>query len=403
MYIYKAGVVGAGLMGGGIAQVISYSGLPVVLKDVDEKYVQKGLAAARAVYEGRVKKGKMSAGELESKMALITGTTKWDDFSDVDVVIEAVPEEFELKKRVFAEMDAKCPEQTILCSNTSALSISALAAATKRPEKVIGMHFFFPAPVMKLVEVIPGLQTSTETTDTIVAFTESIRKLPVRVKECAGFLVNRLLMPYVNEAAFCLQEGAASAKEIDAAMVAFGMPMGPFTLTDNLGLDVCTHAGRVMWEAYGPRMAPADILVKLFEAKRLGTKTGGGFYTYNDQSDPLPAMIGEIQTNTGRRGTKFSVERLLYPMVNEAATCLEENVCTATEVDLAMMAGTGFPMPTGGLLQWADTQGLDAIVAALEVWSRDYGPRFWPAPLLRRMAGAGMTGTKAKRGFHAHE
>ena len=206
MYIYKAGVVGAGQMGSEIAQVISYAGLPVVLKDVKDEFVQKGVARIRGIYQRRVDKGKMTREEMEQKISLVIPTTSYDDFKDVDIVIEAVPEKMELKKKVFQDLESHVSEGTIFASNTSALSISEMAAATKRPEKFIGMHFFYPASVMKLVEVIPGLATGQETVEDVTNFSESLRKLPVRVNECAGFLVNRLLMPYLNEAAFCLQE-----------------------------------------------------------------------------------------------------------------------------------------------------------------------------------------------------
>ena len=270
MYIYKAGVIGAGTMGAEIAQVITYAGIPVVLKDVNQELVDKGIAKIRSVYQKRVDKGKMDASELENKLSLVSGTTTYETFKDVDLVIEAVPEQMNLKKKVFQDLETHVSENAIFATNTSALSISELGAATKRPEKVIGMHFFFPAHVMKLVEIIPGLATATETIDDVSGFTESIRKIPVRVNECAGFLVNRLLMPYLNEAAYCLQEGAATAQEIDQAMVKFGLPMGPFTLVDNLGLDVCFDVVKVLLDSYGNRMEPAAIWMKLFEAKRFG-------------------------------------------------------------------------------------------------------------------------------------
>jgi len=232
MYIYKAAVIGAGTMGAGIAQVITYSGLPVILRDTTQEAVDRGLATVRKIYQGRVDKGKMTAAELEQKMALVSGATDDTGFSDVDIVIEAIYEDLSAKQKLFQALEAVCPEGCIFASNTSSLPISAIASATKKPEKVIGMHFFNPAPVMKLVEVVPGLGSSEETIDDVVLFSESLRKIPIRVQECAGFLVNRLLMPYLNEAAIALQEGAASAKEIDDALVALGMPMGPLTLFD---------------------------------------------------------------------------------------------------------------------------------------------------------------------------
>ena len=400
MYIYKAGVVGAGTMGAEIAQVISYAGIPAVLKDVNQEFVDKGISRIRAIYQKRVDKGKMSASELESKMALVIPTTKYDDFKDVDIVIEAVLENMDLKKAVFKDLEGYVSENTIFATNTSALSISELGAATKRPEKMIGMHFFFPAHVMKLVEVIPGLATSMDTVDDIVAFTESLRKIPVRVNECAGFLVNRLLMPYLNEAAYCLQEDAASVQEIDQAMVAFGLPMGPFTLVDNLGLDICSDVVQVLLASYGNRMKPAEIWEKLYAAKRFGRKTGAGFYDYEGKgAESLENIINQLQKKLSIKKTQFSQERLIFPMINEAALCVEENVATASDIDMAMVAGIGFPQDKEGTLHYADQVGLDHVLKTLEGLYRSFGDRFWPAPRLRRMVGANFLGKKTGRGF----
>ena len=280
MYIYKAAVLGAGIMGAEIAQVITYSGLPVILKDVNDEAVQKGIAKVRKIYQERVDKGKMTSTEMEQKLALISGAADFKDFGDVDIVIEAVPEDMKIKQKVLQELEKSCPESTIFASNTSALSITEMASATKKPDKVIGMHFFNPAYKMKLVEVIPGLTTSQETVEDVVAFTESLRKIAVRVQECAGFLVNRILMPYLNEAVLAVQEGAATAKEIDDALLAFGMPMGPFALADILGLDTAERVAQILYNAYGPRMAPAQLLTEIVKGKRFGTKTGAGFYNY---------------------------------------------------------------------------------------------------------------------------
>lgn len=402
MYIYKAGVMGAGTMGGGIAQVISYSGLPVVIKDVDEERAKTGLDAARKIYQSRVDKGKMTPGEMEKKMALISITTDYKDFSDVDIVIEAVPEKIEIKKKVFKELSDACPETAILASNTSALSISEMASVTKNPEKVVGMHFFNPAHVMKLIEVIPGLQTSDETTDDVVAFTESLRKIPVKVNECAGFLVNRVLMSYVNEAFYALQEGAATAREIDEAIVDFGMPMGPFTLVDMLGLDVAASVADILYNSYGERMKPAALIKKITASGRLGTKSGEGIYNYKDEKEDdsfLMNAIEEIQKETGISNTKFSVHRLLLPLINEAAITFQEGVSSLNDIDIAMLAGTGFPQDKGGPLHYADSQGLDNIVKELEELNSSFGQRFWPAPIFKKYVSAGWTGVKGNKGF----
>ncbi|HVM32395.1 MAG TPA: 3-hydroxyacyl-CoA dehydrogenase NAD-binding domain-containing protein [bacterium] len=400
MFIYKAGVVGAGAMGAGIAQVISFSGLPVVIKDTDEARVKKGIDLVRKVYQGRVDKGKMTASELEQKMSLVSGTTSYDDFKDCDLVIEAVFENMKVKQEVFKELEKVLPETAIMATNTSALSISQIASAVKRSEKVIGIHFFNPAPVMKLVEVIPGLQTSSETVDDAVAFAESLRKMPVRVKECAGFLVNRLLLPYLNEAAYALQEGAAPMEEMDKALRAFGMPMGPFALLDMLGLDVCADVSMILYDSFGPRMKAAEILGAMHQAGRLGTKNGIGFYVYDEskKADLKPILDG-IQAKTGVKGTPFSPERLVFQMINEAAFCLEENVASPSDIDLAMLAGTGFPQDKGGPLHLVDGIGVDLVLAKLQEFSKTLGPRFWPAPILKRMVAANYLGQKTKKGF----
>ncbi len=400
MYIYKAGVVGAGAMGAEIAQVVTYAGLPVVLKDVNEAFVAKGLDRIRSIYQRRVDKGKMTSAEMEQKMSLVLGTTKYEDFKDVDIIIEAVPEKMDLKKSVFQDLEKVAGESTIFATNTSALSISEMAAATKRPGKVIGMHFFYPASVMKLIEVIPGLTTSQETVDDVTSFSESLRKIPVRVNECAGFLVNRLLMPYLNEAAYCLQEGAANREDIDKAMRDFGFPMGPFTLVDQLGIDICFDATKVLLDSYGNRMKPAEIWYRLYEAKYIGAKSGAGFYSYSpEKPDVLPKLISEVQKQTKKTGTKFTAERLLFPMINEAAWCIEENVAKPADIDLAMVAGTGFPQEKGGLLKYADEVGLDHVLAVLQDLYTKEGERFWPAPRLKRMVGAKLLGKKTGRGF----
>ncbi len=402
MYIYKAGVVGAGAMGAEIAQTITFSGLPVVLKDVDQARVDKGLETIRSIYQRRVDRGKMTQEELAEKMALVIPTTTYDQFRDIDLVIEAVPEQLGLKQKIFKELDGAAQESAILASNTSSLSISALASSTKRPQKVIGMHFFYPAHIMKLVEVIPGLETSEEAVADITAFAESLRKLPIRVNECPGFLVNRILMPYLNEATFCVQEGSATPGQIDEAVVGIGFPMGPFTLVDQLGFDVCREVVNVLVDAYGDRMQPATLWERLYAKGRQGTKSGAGFYLYGEragQADAgFDAIVKELSASTKPKG-EFSVNRVILPMINEAIRCVEEHVCTAAEVDLAVIAGLGFPPSKGGILHYADELGLDVVLQELDRLRQQLGSRFWPSPLLKRKVAAGHMGKKAKRGF----
>ena len=399
MYIFKAAVIGAGAMGAGIAQVISFSGLPVVLKDVDQKFLDRGMEQARKIYQSRVDKGKMSVGELDSKMSLIIPALDYGEFGDVDIVIEAVPEKMALKQKIFAELDGVCPEGTIFASNTSALSISEMGRATQRPHKMIGMHFFNPANVMKLVEIIKGESTDDETVSDLVAFTESLRKIPVVVKECPGFLVNRLLMPYLNEATLCLQEGAASAQDIDSAMRDYGWPMGPFTLMDFLGLDVSADVGQYLSSQYGERMKGAEMFERLVKLGRLGEKSGAGFYSYGDQSDePVKQIIAELSAG---KHSEFAPERLMYPMLNEAARAVEEGIADVKDVDMAMIAGTGMTYKGEriGPLALADKIGVDVLVAGLENLEKRYGLRFHPADKLCQLVKEGRLGEKAKAGF----
>lgn len=400
MYIFKAGVIGAGAMGAGIAQVISFSGLPVVLKDVDQKMLDRGMAQIRSIYQTRVDKGKMSASEMQGKLDLISPSLSYSDFADVDIVIEAAPEKMDLKKKIFAELDGLCPEGTLFASNTSALSITEMGRATKRPHKMIGMHFFNPANVMKLVEIIRGEETDDESVQDLVAFTESLRKIPVVVKECPGFLVNRLLMPYLNEAVLCLQDGAATAQEIDSAMVDYGWPMGPFTLMDFLGLDVCYDVGQYLYSQYGDRMEAAILFETLVKAGRLGEKSGAGFYGYGDNTDEaVKKFVAEF--NGGKKLSEFTPDRLMYQLINEAARAAEEGIADVRDIDMAMIAGTGM-MVKGeriGPLALADKLGIDVVVKGLEDFEQKFGKRFHPANKLYELVQENRLGEKARAGF----
>ena len=407
MYIYKVGIVGAGTMGAQIAEVVSYAGLPVVLADVNETLAKRGVDTVRAIYQARVDKGKMSAEQLEEKMLLVAASGGLTGLKDVDVVVEAVSEDAKLKAQVFHELDQICPRGTILASNTSALSVSALGAATTRPDKVVGLHFFNPAYVMRLVEVVPGLATTSQTLDDAVNFIESIGKLPIVVKECAGFLVNRVLMAYVNEAVRALQEGTASVQEIDQEMVSFGMPVGPLGLLDAVGLDISFEVARILYRSYGPRMTPAPLLEAMLKAGRLGVKSGHGFYDYvsgeeGGRDQGLERLLHAFRPNADHAATRWSLSRLLLAMTNEAVIALQEGVASAADIDLAMMAGIGYPKEKEGPLHFADRLGIDQVLRELEDFAETLGSRFWPAPMLRRMVDAGFTGQMAGRGFFTY-
>ena len=409
MWIFKVGVVGAGAMGGGIAQVVTYSGLPVVIKDIDQKQLDLARQTVEGIYQSRVDKGKMTAGQMQEKLGLIEYSLGYDGFTDVDIVIEAVPEVMKIKQQVFKELDEVCPPDTIFASNTSALAISEMGAVTKRPHKVIGMHFFNPAHVMKLVEIIPGSETDQDTIDTVEQFTQELRKMPVIVKECPGFLVNRLLMPYLNEAVLAVEEGAASAQQVDEAMGrdGFGWPMGPFFLMDMLGIDVCAHVGEYLYSQYGDRVKPAKLFYELAKAKRFGEKTGAGFYIYTaTDAEPLEEMIKRVQAAGGVQiGTKFSVDRLMMPFLNEAALCVQEGIGNVNDVDMACIAGIGMQVNKDGQavrmgpLEYMDELGLDVVVQKLEELEKEMGPRFHPVNILYQKVRAKELGKKTKHGF----
>ena len=281
MFVFKAGVVGAGTMGGEIAQVIADADIPVVLKDVDQKFVDQGLDKARSLWQARVDAGKMAAPELDRKLALITGTVEYESFGDVDFVIEAVPERIELKQTVFSELDEVTPGHAILGSNTSSLSVTEMALATSRPDRVVGFHFFYPASLMRLIEVIEGDDTSLETVQGAVNFAQTIRKTAIRCSEAPGFVVNRILNSSVSELWRAQEESGIDVKEIDRIVAeSKAAPVGPFYLSDLLGLDTVLHVAEHLREAYGDRFYVHARMRELVAQGKLGAKTGEGFYEH---------------------------------------------------------------------------------------------------------------------------
>ncbi|OAI39009.1 hypothetical protein AYO39_00690 [Actinobacteria bacterium SCGC AG-212-D09] len=281
MFVFKAAVVGAGTMGGEIAQTIADSGIPVVLKDVKIEFVDQGLEKARSVWQARVDQGKLELAELERKLALITPTTDYDRFGDVDFVIEAVPERMLVKQTVFAELDEATPGHAILSSNTSSLSITEMGEATSRPDKVVGFHYFYPASMMRLIEVVEGDDTSAETAQAAANFAQAIRKTPIRCAEAPGFVVNRILTSAVSELWAFQEESGMSVQELDKLVAdSKAAPVGPFYLADLLGLDTVLHVAEHVRESYGGRFHVHGGMRELVAAGDLGVKTGKGFYEH---------------------------------------------------------------------------------------------------------------------------
>jgi len=397
--VERVGVLGAGVMGGGIAQLLAYRGIPVRLKDIRAEAISLGLRHARQIFDRSVRRGRMTRKEVEQAMTRISPTLDYSGFGATDVVIEAVVERMDVKKQVLAEVEEHLPPTAVLASNTSALSITEMANGLRRPENVCGMHFFNPVHRMPLVEIVRGAATSDETLATIFALARRLDKTPVIVNDGPGFLVNRLLAPYLNEAGWLLSEGAR-IEDVDRALLDFGMPMGPFRLLDEVGLDVSRHVAGILYEAFGDRMRPAPALVKLSETARLGKKGGRGFYLFEGEREKgvdesiYAELADAVPAERRTIGKDVIQERCILVMINEAARALEDGIVSeAGAVDLAMITGTGFPPFRGGLLRHADALGLPKIVEKLEAYERELGVRFQPAPLLRAHAEAG-------RGFY---
>lgn len=383
----RIAVIGAGVMGGGIAQLAAYRNIPARMKDVRHDAVGAGLAFARSVFDKAVERRKLSRREADARMALVSGGLDDAGLRQAGLVVEAVVERMDVKQKVLAEVEAAMNPQAVLATNTSSLSVDAMAAGLRRPGQFAGMHFFNPVHRMPLVEVVRGKATDPATVETVAALAVRLGKVPVVTTDGPGFLVNRVLGACLNEAGHMLDD-RFEAPAVDRAWTRFGMPMGPYRLFDEIGLDVAHHAGASLAAALGDRMAPAPAVAALVEAGRIGRKGGLGFYRYDGGRARGfdPGVYQAIGQGSGARrapDAREVRERLVLAMVNEAARALEEGVVeSASDVDLGMVMGTGFPPFRGGLLKYADDRGLDNVLQAVKALCNRFGERFEPSPSL---------------------
>lgn len=392
--VRRASLLGAGVMGGGIAWLFSNKNIDIRIKDITQQAIALGYKQVVKVFNQLKKIRKISAAEADMKIAKISTSLDFSGFDKTQFVVEAVVENMAIKKNILAEVEVYIDEDAVIASNTSSLSITEMASVLQNPERFAGMHFFNPVNRMPLVEVIKGEKTSDKTIATIVKLSKKLGKTPIVVKDVAGFLVNRILLPYMNEAAYLLQEGA-DIKKLDLIIEDFGMPMGPFALADIVGIDVGVKVSNSLYEAYGNRMRVADILNEIYNNHKdlLGKKSGKGFYLQsNNQENPeIAEILSDVRRAKDIHQTYITdseiIDRCILTMVNEAAKCLEENVVkNARYLDMAMIMGAGFPAFRGGVLRYADSRGIPEIVERLqEIYSKQ-GARFEVSKLLLEMA-----------------
>ena len=391
-------LVGAGVMGGGIAETVSRAGISVRLRDLNPAAITHALATARGLMDERNRRRRGSARDGDAQMARILPTLDLTGFGVCDFAMEAVVEDLDVKRRVFGELEVRMRPDALLATNTSSLSVGTLAEGLQHPERFCGFHFFNPVHRMPLIEVVRGPRTSDAALVTAVGLARALGKTPVVVKDAPGFVVNRILMPYLREAMALLEEGYPLA-EIDASMRSFGMPMGPFEVLDEVGLDVANKVAAVLSRAFADRMDAAPALDALIAAGRLGRKSGRGFYRHRDgQRLPDPKVRELLRLKRARQAPSLEIlsERMVLAMINEAARCLEDGVAAdAGLVDLAMVFGAGFPPWRGGPLRHADSVGLVKIESRLRALRAERGERFEPCALLARLAteGGGFTTT----------
>ena len=397
--IDSVGIIGGGTMGGGIAMSFANAGIPVTLIEISDDALARGLSIVEKNYAASVKRGKLSEDKAGKCRALISGSTDYASLADVDLVIEAVFEDPELKKTIFAKLDEACKPGAILATNTSYQDVNAIAAATKRPQDVIGLHFFSPANIMKLLEVVRGEKTADDVLATCMALAKKIRKVPVMSGVCYGFIGNRMLQPYFREAQLCLIEGA-TPEQVDNAMEAWGMAMGPIRVADLAGIDVGYKARQALPESERGDPRASRVADVLAEMGRLGQKTGAGFYQYDaatrkHASDPEVLEIIEREAAAlGVERRELSddeiVDRLIYALVNEGMRIVEEGIAQRPgDIDVVYIYGYGFPAWRGGPMHYADAVGLKQVLARVTEFGERFGAEAWaPAPLLEKLANA---------------
>ncbi len=392
--VSSTAVLGAGVMGGGIAQIIAdQAAVPVRLRDIAPQALASGMAHAAGLFRRQVERRRLTPPAAATKMALLHPTLELDGLGHTDLVIEAIVERLDIKQKTFVDLEQRTRADAILASNTSSLSIDAIARDVADPGRVVGMHFFNPVNKMPLVEVIAGPRTSPAAVNTVVAFSRKLGKTPIVVKDGPGFLVNRLLCFYMAEALHLLSQGHP-IEELDATMVDWGMPMGPVALVDEVGIDVAVKVAHILGEAFGERLPPVANEDRVVQAGRLGAKNQRGFYRYENrrrtQPDPeIYALLG-VTPRPGQTAPAQLVDRMVLPMLNEAARCLAEGIVKSPgDLDLAMILGTGFPPFRGGLCRYGDERGLAAVVGDLERLAASAGPRFAPSQALRDSARRG--------------
>ena len=384
--ISNAVVLGNGVMGKGIIWLFSKYLNDVRLKIRDISHANEIIKDVSKIYDYLIKSRKMTKNEVDFKLNKISYTDKFNGFKNFDFIIEAIIEDEETKKDTYKQIENIVNENAIIATNTSSISIEKLASEIKNKENFLGVHFFNPVNLMPLVEVIPTSNTSKETINKVFELLITAGKTPILVGDCAGFIVNRILLPYLNEAAFILEEGSKIEK-IDSLIKDFGMPMGPFTLADTVGIDIGYKVAKILNEAYGSRMPIASIIEKMNDAKLLGLKTKAGFYEYDGKDKYVNTHVTSmIQNNTKIFEDEQIVQRCIYIMINEASRCLEENIVSdASIIDFAMITGTGFPAYKGGLLSYANEIGLKNILESLRTFEKEYGSRFTPSNLLIKL------------------